>query len=192
MKKLEIISCENVFKKYVFEINEFRLRHEKQDGTMSDELVRLVFERGDSAAALIHDTEQDCLLFTNQFRLPTRNVLPSGWLHEITAGMVEQGEEPAHSMRRELLEEIGYAVEDLELICSVFLSPGGSSERVHVFFASVTSKDKQTDGGGVESEGEDIELVSLPVDEMMAKMKNGEIHDAKTLIALQWFAMNRK
>lgn len=199
MKKLEIIDSSTVFEKFVFKINEFRLRHEKLDGTMSNEMTRLVFQRGESAAALVHHTDTQQLLFTRQFRLPICGLTvdtpgdeaADGWLVEIAAGIVDAGESPEEAIRREIEEEMGFVPNNVEPIGAVYASPGGSSELIHIFYATVDKNSRRSDGGGAESEGEDIEVVEFSREEVIDQMQNGQLNDAKTLIALQWFAANR-
>jgi ADP-ribose pyrophosphatase len=99
--------------------------------------------------------------------------------------------DPAVTMRREIEEEIGYTVETLRLLNKFYLSPGGSSERIFLYYTSVTPKNKTKKGGGLAHEGEDIRLVSLKVDDALRKMDSGEIVDAKTIIGLQWLRANR-
>ncbi|RMF76699.1 MAG: NUDIX hydrolase [Chloroflexi bacterium] len=195
MKQIEIIHTRTIFDRRIsessrFQLKETRLRYERYDGTMSDEIVRLNLERGDSAAVLIHNQAKDVLLFTEQFRYPTYEKGP-GWMLEVTAGMVDEGENPAETMRRELQEEIGYQVQSLQKISTFYVSPGGTSERIHLFYASVTDSDRTGKGGGLAREGEDIRTVALSVDEAIKMVESGEICDAKTMIAVQWLQLNR-
>jgi len=189
-KRVEIIEQEEIFKKAIFRINQARLRHERYDGTMSEEMVRLNLERGDSVAALLHNQSDDTLIFTEQFRYPTYAKGP-GWLLELAAGSVEEGEDPAETMKRELVEEIGYHVEKLRYIAKFYLSPGGTSERIHLYYASITPEAKVAAGGGVTHEGEDIRTVIMPYHEALMKIETGDIEDAKTIIGLQWLKMNK-
>jgi len=187
---VQIIGKKEVFKRFIFRIEEVRLRHELRDGTLSDEMTRLVFDRGDSVAALVHDTESDCVLFTEQFRYPTYEK-GTGWILEIPAGVLESNEDPQECTRREVLEEIGYTASALTPIARVFVSPGGTSERIHIFYAAVTRKDKSSEGGGVASEGEDVGLISVPVASALQMVDQGEIVDAKTILALQWLKITQ-
>jgi len=189
-RRIEILSRETVFKNF-FRIIQARLRFEKYDGTMSHEVTRLVFERGDSVAALVHDADADTLTFTEQFRYPTVASGP-GWIIEIPAGSVEEDEEPADTMRRELEEEIGCRVESITPIHAFYVSPGGSSERIHLYYAIVTPESYVSEGGGLASEHENIRIVTLPVKDAFAQMWAGQIQDAKTLIALQWLHLRRQ
>jgi len=188
--RVEIIEKREVFSQHVFRIDEVTLKHERYDGQMSAEMVRLSFERGDSVAAVLHNPHDDTVLFTEQFRYSTY-AHGNGWILELPAGMVEAGEDPHDTIRRELIEEIGYEVESLRPISTFYVSPGGTSERIHLFYASVTPKQQTSEGGGLVSEHEDIRRVAIPLREALFKITTGEICDAKTIIGLQWAQLNR-
>jgi ADP-ribose pyrophosphatase len=89
-------------------------------------------------------------------------------------------------MRRELVEELGYEADQLVPISSFYVSPGGSSERVHLYYAEVSAADRVGDGGGVPAEGEMIEIVVVSVDELLSMVRDGTIADAKTIIGALW------
>jgi len=191
VKRVEIKEKKIAFKQAIFQIDEVHLRYEKYDGQMSKEIVRLNLKRGDSVAAIVHHVEDDRLVFTEQFRFSTYEKGP-GWLLEIPAGIVEDKDDtPETSMKRELVEEIGYTIDSLRHIHTFYLSPGGTSERIFLYYAAVSYKNKTSEGGGLDEEAEDIRTVIYTVDETFAKMAKGEIMDAKTLIALQWLQLNR-
>lgn len=191
MRRVEILSETTAFKKAFFRIQEAQLRFEQYDGQMSAVVTRLSFERRDSVAALVHDAAADTLTFTEQFRYPTLAHGP-GWLLEIPAGSMEEGEAPDQTMRRELEEEIGCRVDALTLIHSFYVSPGGTSERIHLYYASVTPAQYVSAGGGVAHEHENIRVVTLPAQEVFDRLWAGQIQDAKTLIALQWLHVRRQ
>lgn len=188
-KSVEITSRSEVFRRYPFRIEEVRLRFNRFDGTMSDEITRLNLDRGDSVGALVHDTDSDTVLLAEQFRFSTYDKGP-GWILELPAGMVEEGEEPQRTVLREVEEEIGYKAETTRHIGTVYLSPGGTSERMHIFYIAVSAKHKTSAGGGLASENEDIRLVRLVSSEAIEKVAKAEIVDAKTVIALQWMQLN--
>lgn len=185
-REVHILSHHEVFRKAIFRIEEYQLQHTCFDGSLSRPLTRMVLDRGDSVAALVHDLATDEIVLAEQFRLPTHERGP-GWLVELPAGMVEAGEEPEACMRREVEEEVGFSIDQVQPISTVYLSPGGSSERVHVFYATLGQR--VSEGGGVKSEGEDIRLVRTPAREAIRSALAGEIQDAKTLIAIQWLAL---
>ncbi len=191
-KRIEIISKKEVFQKFIFKIEEAHLRYERFDGEMTPELVRLNLNRGDSTAAVVHNKQDDTIILTEQFRYSTYDKGP-GWMLEIPAGVIDPDldPDPAATMRREIEEEIGYTVESLRLINKFYLSPGGSSERIFLYYTSVTPKQQTKKGGGLVHEGEDIRILSVKVNDALHKVDKGEIVDAKTIIGLQWLKMNR-
>lgn len=184
MRKVVIHGKRRIFDGF-FKIDEANLAFERFDGTMSPSVTRLVFERGDSIGVVVYDREAKRAILTKQFRYPTYENGP-GWLLETVAGMIDPGESPEATARRELLEEIGYAAETLEPIATFYLSPGGTSERVHLFYAEVGDDDHVGTGGGEASENEDIQAVAIAPDELAELVRTGGIHDAKTLIGAQW------
>jgi len=188
--KFEILKEREVFQRAIFTVQEAHLRHEKFDGTMSDEIVRLNLDRGDSVAAIVHDAGQDLLYFTDQFRYPTV-ANGTGWLLELPAGIVDGSETPTETLAREVREEIGFEVDDMLLIGTFFMSPGGSSERILLYYANVDQSTRVTDGGGSIEEGEDIRVVSMSVADAMDALAGQRIQDAKTIIGLQWFALEK-
>jgi ADP-ribose pyrophosphatase len=167
-----------------FRLDAVEYRVERYDGTLGPPTRRLVLERGDSAAALLVCRVDKRVWLIEQFRIATQASGP-GWLLELAAGMVAEGETPEACIRREVLEETGFDIERLEPIGDFYLSPGGASERVHLYVAEVGAR--RHAGGGVAAEGEDIRLVEFSRDELRAQWRAGGLHDAKTLIAVMHF-----
>ena len=106
--------------------------------------------------------------------------------------MVKPGEEPEAAMRREILEETGYQVRELKYIGKFYLSPGGSSERIFLYYAEVGESDRVEAGGGAAGEHEDIRLVEYSKEEIERVLDRREIVDAKTLVAVQWWQLRKK
>ena len=185
MKKVEIKEKKRLFDDF-FKIDEVLLSHERFDGQMSPFMRRLSFERGDSVAALLWNKESQKLILTHQFRYPTVEKGP-GWITEIVAGVLGKDEEPEDAIRREILEETGYDAKVIDYISTFYVSPGGSSERIILYSAEVTNKDKISKGGGVVSEHEDIQVKELSWTDTQQMLETGKIIDAKTIIALMWF-----
>lgn len=171
-----------------FKVQEATVRVTRFDGQMSKPVRRLVFERGDAAAAIIVNSETHKVLLTEQFRYPAYEKGP-GWIQEVVAGIIDEGEKPEETMRREIKEEIGYNVHELTPIATFYVSPGGSSERIFLYYAEVNNADHVAPGGGLASENEDIRLVELSLDELWRQLQNGELIDAKTIIAAQWLQL---
>ncbi|PJJ60658.1 NUDIX domain-containing protein [Hymenobacter chitinivorans] len=145
-----------------------------QDGP--EQLKRERFEPGSAVAALVFDTQKQRYVFVRQFRVGSESELL-----EIPAGMLDkQGEDPEQAIRREIQEELGYEVDQLTFIRNFYSSPGGSAEQLWLYYAEVS---RQTGaGGGVADEHENIDVVLLSYDELVAE----PWQDAKTLIAAQW------
>jgi nudix-type nucleoside diphosphatase (YffH/AdpP family) len=184
-----------------FSIWRARLQYRRSDGKLSQPATRVNFERGSAAAVLLHDREEDLVLLVRQFRYPVYTTLPTAarqdagaepaWLLEIIAGVIEDGQGPADVARREAEEETGYQINgDLQLIAEVFASPGASSERLTIFLGQADSHHPEGRGGGLAVEGEDTEIVWVPRAVALDWLAHGEIHDAKTVIALQYLALH--
>lgn len=185
MKKVEIIKKTLVFDDF-FKIEEIFLSHERFNGKMSPIMRRLNFERGDSVAALVINKDNRKIILIDQFRYPTYEKGP-GWITEIVAGVLKKDEDPENAIRREIFEETGYNAKVIDYICTFYVSPGGSSERIFLYYAEVTNKDKVSEGGGVATEHEDIQVKEYSWSEIDRLLKTGKIIDAKTIIALMYF-----
>lgn len=160
------------------------------DGT-SIQREHEVVDRGDSAGILIFDKSSNSLILSKQFRLPPALVEGEDYLVEIAAGRMESNESPEACIRRETREELGYELKDLETVGTYYLSPGACKERMFIFFSEVSSTDFIHEGGGNKDENEDIQIERMNVNQLENIIQSGMIKDAKTMIALQWFAANK-
>lgn len=185
-RTVDILSKVAEFSRFVFHIVTVRFRYRRYDGTMSPETERLVFERGESVAALVHNLDSDEFYFTEQFRIATHEKGP-GWLLELPAGIIDRDETPEEALARELEEEIGYRPVSMSHIATVYLSPGACSESIHIYYATVNQSTHVSTGGGLDSEGEDIKKVCFSPSEAKQMVAEHKIVDAKTLIAVQWY-----
>ncbi len=170
-----------------FKITEGRIDRENYGGG-AEEITRLSFDRGDSAAVLIRETDTDRLIFTEQYRYPSGKKDCARPL-EIPAGAVNPGEDPRAAALREAEEETGYRPASVRAVADIFPSPGGSSERIFIYFATCTSADRSGEGGGAKAESEDIRTVKYTTAKVREMYRSGNFRDAKTLIAVQWFLM---
>ena len=167
----------------------YRLRHQKFVGGWSGEMVRECLQRGAAVAVLLYDSGRDQLVMVEQFRIGALDTMAKPWLLEVVAGLLEPGEETATVAERETTEETGCSVQKLELICESFSSPGCTTEKVVLYCGQI---DSQQAGGvhGVATEDEDIRVQVLSREHAWDLLQQGQIIDAKTIIALQWLQLN--
>ena len=178
-------SCERVFDGFL-KVDEAEVSFERYGGGLIERQKFLVLERGDSAAALVHDLTSNRLVLTEQFRYPTYGKGP-GWLLETAAGGVKDGDDPAACMRREILEELGYKAKTLLPAGCVYPSPGGSSERIFLFYAPVAASDLVApETTGVAEEREDIRRRVLKPSALYRLIDRGQVADAKLVLLAQW------
>jgi ADP-ribose pyrophosphatase len=189
-RRVEIRKQTRVFDDF-FKIDEIVVAHERQDGTLSADEHRLIFERGDAAAVLLLNLDRNAVVLLEQFRAPTligrrrdNATTTDGWIVEPIAGIVEANETPAATAIRECMEETGYRIGEPEPIATFFSSPGGTSERIFLYFAAVHDADRVGKGGGVDDE--DIRLLDLPLPELFQRVAYGAIDDPKLMIAAYW------
>ncbi|MBN1297735.1 NUDIX hydrolase [bacterium] len=169
-----------------FRIEEVVLRHELFRGGMSPAITRLCVERGDAAAVLLHRPLDKSVLLVRQFRYPAWSGDGNGWLWEIVAGTVGKNDDPATVAQLEIKEEAGVRVLDIRHLLSFFMSPGGCSEKCHLYLAVTEEQESPSFPPGANGHFEDLEARWFPLTKAISMIANGSIMDAKTIIALQW------
>jgi ADP-ribose pyrophosphatase len=145
---------------------------------------RETYDRGDGAGVLLYNREKRTVILTRQFRFPVFAHGEPGWLIEVVAGKLD-GDHPTITAKKEAEEESGYRVHDVELVMSAYMSPGSVTEKLSLFLAEYDAQSKVSAGGGLEHEGEDIEVLELGIDAALEMIASGEIADAKTIMLLQ-------
>ena len=151
---------------------------------------RETYDRGNGATILLYDPDRATVLLTRQFRYPAYvNDHPDGMLIEAAAGLLDD-DSPEDAIRREAAEETGVDVGPLQHVFDVYMSPGSVTERVHFYAAPYSPVDRVTAGGGVVAEGEEIEVLEIPFIQAKAMIATGEIVDGKTIMLLQWAALD--
>ena len=169
-------------KRPYFKVDAYLLKHRLHKGGTSEVMRREVFERGDTVGILLFNRDEHKVLVVEQFRLPTVvRHKGNGQIEETVAGEIGPGETPIETAIRETFEETGYRIAKPELIAEFFSSPGGTSERIHLFFAEVANADKVGPGGGKRSE--DIRVVEYTVEDFTTKLRRREFVDPKLVIA---------
>ena len=165
------------------------LRYRRRDGEWTIQ-QRETYDRGNGATILLYDLAARTVVLTRQFRFPLYvNEHPDGMVIEAAAGLLD-GDSPEVAIAREATEELGITPTAVRHVFDLFMSPGSVTERVHFYVAPYNAADVVGDGGGLEDEGEDIEVLTLDFDETLAMIADGRIVDGKTVILLQWAALN--
>ncbi len=187
-RKVALIDKRTVFDGY-FQILRYRLKFSLHEGGMSEAIDREVFERGQVAAVLPVDPIRNQVVLIEQFRIGPYAVGWDPWLLEGVAGIIEEGESAEDVAVRETKEEAGCEVTDLVPILRYLSSPGACTETVALYCGRV---DASSAGGvhGLDEEHEDIKVVVYGVDEALEMLNAGRIVNGKTIIALQWLALN--
>jgi nudix-type nucleoside diphosphatase (YffH/AdpP family) len=152
-------------------------------------MQRETYDRGNSAAVLLYNLNQRSVVLVRQFRYPAYVNGYDDLLIEAAAGVLDN-EHPEVRIRAEAEEETGYRLGEIKKIFEAFMSPGSVTERQHFFVAEYQPDKRIGSGGGFAHEGEDIEVLELPIDSALAMIADGRIVDAKTIILLQYAALN--
>ena len=167
--------------------DDYQITHSRRDGTLQT-VQREVYDHGSAAAVLLYAPEAGTVILTRQFRLPPHLNGDPAWLIEAPAGMLD-GEAPAIAAHREAVEETGYEPTDLVFLFETYASPGSLTEKCACFLGRYTPGQQISEGGGLASEGEDIEVFELGFKQAMEMIAEGGIVDAKTILMLQALAL---
>jgi nudix-type nucleoside diphosphatase (YffH/AdpP family) len=160
----------------------------RADGTWQRQ-SRETYDRGNGAVLLLYDRARETVILTRQFRFPAYVNGHDGMLIEAPAGLLDQAT-PEARIRAEAEEETGYRVGAVRKIFEAFMSPGSVTERLYLFVAEYDAAAKTGRGGGIASEGEDIEVLELPFAAALRMIESGEIADGKTIMLLQHAALH--
>lgn len=150
---------------------------------------RETYDRGNGATILLYNVGQRTVVLTRQFRFPAYVNGHDGMLIEACAGLLDE-DNPEECIKRETEEETGYRITQVTKIFEAFMSPGSVTEKLYFFMAEYEPTSRVSLGGGVESDGEDIEVVELPLDTALQMINTGQIIDGKTIMLLQYAQLN--
>ena len=184
VRHVEVLSDDwYVLKKTTFD-------YRRQDGTWQT-LHRETYDRGNGAAILPYNRERGSVVLTRQFRFPAYvNGRADGMLVEACAGLLDR-DDPEACIRKEAEEETGYRLGRVEKVFEAYMSPGSVTEKLYFFVAEYEPGSKAAAGGGLEADGEEIEVLEVPLTEALAMVQRGEIVDGKTIMLLQHAALSR-
>ncbi len=186
---VDIVRRENCFQGF-YRLDRVHLRHELFAGGMGREISRELFVRHDAVCVLPYDPQRDEVVLIEQFRVGALDKVANPWLVELVAGLIDKDERPEEVAHREAQEEAGLTFSALWPMTRYFPSPGGSDELVHLYLGRCSSEGA---GGlhGLEEEGEDIRVRVWAFEDALQAVRDGQIANAASIIALQWLALNR-
>ncbi|WP_435356802.1 GDP-mannose pyrophosphatase NudK [Emticicia sp. SJ17W-69] len=152
--------------------------------------AREAYDRGNGAVILLYNAENQTVVLTEQFRMPTYiNGNATGMLIEACAGLLDK-DNPEDCIRREAEEETGYRIGEVKKVFEAYMSPGSVTEILYFFVAEFNKDMKVNEGGGAEHEQENIEVLEIPFKKALEMIETGEIKDGKTIMLLQYAQIN--
>lgn len=162
-----------------------------KDGTWKH-VSRESYDRGHGTAVLLYNIERSTVILTKQFRMPIYTTHTDEAMSiEACAGAIDNNDSPESTIIREAEEEVGYKIKDVKKVMETYMSPGALTEKMYLYVAQYSDAMKINEGGGLESENEEIEVLEMPFSEAIKMMESGEIKDAKTIILLQYAQINK-
>ena len=188
MHKINIIKSEILSDNW-YTLKKITYKDTSPDGT---ELIqsREAYDRGNVATILLYNKASQTVILTRQFRMPTYiNGNPDGYLIEACTGLLDK-DNPEECIKRETEEETGYKVSAVKKVFEAYMSPGSVTEILHFFVAEYNKEMKVNDGGGLDEENENIEVLEIPFSKALGMISSGEIRDAKTIMLLQYAQLN--
>ena len=155
-------------------------------------ISRECYNRGNGSAILLYNLEKNTVILTKQFRMPIyENNKSEGMSIEVCAGAIDNNDDPLETIIRETEEEVGYKINNAKKVLTAYTSPGALTEKMFLYVASYNTDMKISEGGGLDSENEEIEVLELQFSKALEMIKNEEIIDAKTIMLLQYAQINK-
>lgn len=172
-----------------YTLNKYSFEYKRPDGTWEVQ-EREAYDRGNGAAILLYNASKKTVVLTKQFRMPTYvNGNEDGMMIEVCAGLLD-GDHPEDCIRKETEEETGYLISNVKKVMQTYMSPGSVTEILYLFVGAYDESMRVGEGGGAESETENIEVLEMPFNTAMELVSTGEIKDAKTILLLQYAQLN--
>lgn len=189
IEKVKILNTEILSDNW-YTLRKITYEYLKKDGSLQTQ-TREAYDRGNGATILLYNKAQKTVILTRQFRLPTFiNGNDSGMLIEACAGLLDK-DNPEDCIKRETEEETGYQVSSVHKIFEAYMSPGSVTEILYFFIAEYAKEMKVSDGGGVEHEEENIEVMEIAFETALNMISSGEIKDGKTIMLLQHLRLHQ-
>ncbi|WAC11148.1 GDP-mannose pyrophosphatase NudK [Dyadobacter pollutisoli] len=186
--RISIIN-EEVLSDNWYTLRKYTFDFQRHDGNWERQ-SREAYDRGNGATILLYNTDKQTVILTRQFRLPTyTNGNQTGMLIEACAGLLDR-DNAEDCIKREAEEETGYKLRSVRKIFEAYMSPGSVTEILYFFVAEYADNMKVSDGGGCETEQENIEVMEIPFANAIQMVASGEIRDAKTIMLIQYAQLN--
>ena len=189
-KQINIIDKKTLYSGF-YELNKFKLKHKKYDGSWSNEIIREVFKGAHVSTVLPYDPIKKKIILIEQFRAGLIDNKKQNIMRELVAGIINKEETPENAAIRECREETGCEVKKIKKIFSYYPAPGGSQSYFHFFLAEIDSFEEQRIVGE-RKEDEDILANCYSIKEVKKMYDEYKIINGSTIIALQWFFLNYK
>jgi GDP-mannose pyrophosphatase NudK len=189
IKQVKILKSEILSDNW-YVLKKLTYEYQKSDGSLQIQ-TREAYDRGNGATILLYNKERKTVILTRQFRLPTFiNGNSTGMLIEACAGLLDK-DDPEDCIRRETEEETGYKISEIRKVYEAYMSQGSVTEILYFFIAEYSKSMKIHEGGGVEHEEENIEVLELPFQQALEMIDAGEIKDGKTIMLLQYIRLHK-
>jgi len=156
----------------------------RSEGTWQTQ-TREIYHRGHGAAILLYDLDRQTIVLTRQFRFPAWELGGDGFLYEVPAGVIEK-DNPEETIQLETSQETGFIIDKPTFLFKAFATPGSVTEQLYYYAAPYDNSQRKGSGGGVEAEGEDIEVIEIKLLDAVNAIHEGKIVDAKTIILIQY------
>lgn len=190
MKNLKNIKKTTLSKEWA-RLDRIEYDYQFQNGEWKS-VSRECYNRGNGAAILLYNPEKGSVILTKQFRMPIYETNRQEALSiEVCAGAIDNSDNPIETILRETEEEVGYTLKNAKEVLTAYTSPGALTEKIYLFVAEYNDAMKVNEGGGLETENEEIEVLELPFSKAVKMMNIGEIIDAKTIMLLQYAQINK-
>ena len=182
-KKVKIKNITNLSNNY-YVLDKVNFDYKTKNGIWKNQ-NRESYNRGDGAAILLYNPNTKTVILTKQFRMPSfLNGNENGMMIEVCAGLLDKND-PITCIKKEAEEETGYQIKQPKKVFEIYSTPGAVTEKIHYFIAAINENMKISEGGGLEDENEEIEVLEIPFKKALKMIYSGEIQDAKTIILLQ-------
>jgi len=187
--KVKINKTENLSSNW-YKLDKVDFNYQLKNGHWQHQ-SRECYDRGDGAAILLYNPIKKTVILTKQFRMPSYlNGNSDGMMIEVCAGLLDD-DDPLTCIRQEAEEETGYEIKNPVKVFEIYSTPGAVTEKIHYFIAVYSNEMKIGEGGGLEEETEEIEVLELDFEKALSMIFTGEICDAKTIILLQYAQINK-